>query len=105
MRLGPYSWFTDKIDYTVDEKYRRLFYDGVKDFLPFIEPEDLTPNEAGIQAKTQAEGGPDRDFIIEHEHARGLDGLISLVGIDSPGLTASPAIGAYVTGMVDEISQ
>ena len=33
-----------------------------------------------------------RDFVIAEESARGLPGLVNLVGIDSPGLTSSPAI-------------
>lgn len=31
---------------------------------------------------------------------RGLTNLFNLIGIESPGLTASPAIGEYVADMV-----
>jgi L-2-hydroxyglutarate oxidase LhgO len=44
-----------------------------------------------------------KDFIIRHESNRGLAGLINLVGIESPGLTASLAIGRYVKAIVAEI--
>lgn len=43
--------------------------------------------------------GP-QDFIIRHEIDRGLPNVISLIGIESPGITASPAIGEHVQGMV-----
>jgi len=44
-----------------------------------------------------------RDFVIRHECDKGLPGLINLIGIESPGLTSSPAIAKYVASLVDEI--
>lgn len=38
--------------------------------------------------------------VIRHEHDRGLTNLFNLIGIESPGLTASPAIGEYVADMI-----
>ncbi len=43
-----------------------------------------------------------RDFVIRDEADRGLPGLINLVGIESPGLTSSPAIGRLVSGLVED---
>ncbi|MEE8619787.1 MAG: NAD(P)/FAD-dependent oxidoreductase, partial [Dehalococcoidia bacterium] len=43
-----------------------------------------------------------RDFIITHEEKKGFPGLINLIGIESPGLTAAPAIARYVGRMVYE---
>jgi L-2-hydroxyglutarate oxidase LhgO len=39
--------------------------------------------------------------VIADEAARGLPGLYSLVGIESPGLTAAPAIAEYVAAMIE----
>jgi len=36
------------------------------------------------------------DFRIESAAQHGLPGLVNLLGIDSPGLTSSLAIGDYV---------
>ena len=58
---------------------------------------------AGIKARLQGEGDGFRDFVIRHEYDRGLPGFVNLVGIDSPGLTSSPAIARYVSRLVDEI--
>jgi L-2-hydroxyglutarate oxidase LhgO len=55
---------------------------------------------SGIRAKLQAKGEPQRDFIIRHEADRGLSGLVNLIGIDSPGLTSSPAIARYVAELI-----
>jgi L-2-hydroxyglutarate oxidase LhgO len=50
------------------------------------------------------DGEPIKDFVIRNESALGLNGLINLVGIDSPGLTASPAIAEYVEHLLKDIN-
>lgn len=102
MRLGPHDAWSETADYTVDESLRDLFYGACKPFLPTLGREDIQPDMAGIQAKRFGPGEPSRDFVIRDEVARGLPGLIDCVGIESPGLTASPAIGAMVASMVEE---
>ena len=102
-RLGPNAYYVEEIDYKVDEKRKPEFYSGVKRFLPSLEYDSLEPDFAGIRPKLQGLGEDFRDFVIRHEEDRGLEGLINLIGIESPGLTASPAIAKYVTRMVKEI--
>ena len=106
MRLGPDAEYTGTRDlnYEIDPAKRRSFYDGVKAFLPFVEEEDLSPDTSGIRPKLQGQGEGFRDFIIRHEADRGLEGFINLIGIESPGLTASPAIAEMVRTMVQEIT-
>jgi L-2-hydroxyglutarate oxidase LhgO len=55
---------------------------------------------SGIRPKLQKKGDPPRDFIIQEESGRGLPGFVNLIGIESPGLTASPAIARYVAEML-----
>lgn len=50
---------------------------------------------SGIRPKTK--GG---DFIIEE--AEDAKNFINVIGIDSPGLTAAPAIGVYVVNIIKE---
>ncbi|MEW5766376.1 MAG: NAD(P)/FAD-dependent oxidoreductase [bacterium] len=101
MKLGPNAFYVDEIDYQVEEAHKKDFLTSVKPILPFVEEEDLTPDMAGIRPKLQAPGKPVRDFIIKHEESLGLGGLINLIGIESPGLTAAPAIAGYVREMVE----
>ena len=96
MLLGPSVEYVDKVDYAMDNRNQRIFYQSVKPFLPFIEYEDLAPEMAGIRPKLQGPGDNIRDFVIREEGDRGLPGFINLIGIESPGLTASPAIAKYV---------
>ncbi len=103
MRLGPNTRYVDEIDYRVDETQKKAFYESTKRFLPLLELEDLEPEFAGIRPKLQAPGEGFRDFIITHEERMGFPCLINLIGIESPGLTAAPAIARYVTRMVKEL--
>jgi L-2-hydroxyglutarate oxidase LhgO len=103
VRLGPNARYVETIDYNVDETQKEAFYNSAKKFLPVIELDDLTPEFAGIRTKLQAPGKAFRDFVIAHEERAGFPGLINLIGIESPGLTASPAIAQYVGKMVKEL--
>ncbi|MFH0913697.1 MAG: NAD(P)/FAD-dependent oxidoreductase [Chloroflexota bacterium] len=103
MRLGPSIEYVTRLDYSVDSSHQGFFYEAVKGFLPFIEYDDLAPEMAGIRPKLQRPGEEVKDFVIREESKRGLPGFINLIGIESPGLTASPAIGEYVSQMVSEI--
>jgi len=100
--LGPSAYYVEAIDYSVDERHKQYFYNSAKRFLPFVKLEDLAPESAGIRPKLQGPGEAFRDFVIAHEEKNGFPGLINLIGIESPGLTASLAIARYVGRMVKE---
>jgi L-2-hydroxyglutarate oxidase LhgO len=101
MRLGPGVQYVDSIDYAVDNQHKKLFYDSVRRFLPGIKYDDIEPEMAGIRPKLQEPGGDFRDFVIREEGDKDLPGFINLIGIESPGLTASPAIANYVSGLIE----
>ncbi len=100
LKLGPNAFYVDEINYDVDSSHATKFYQSAKAFLPFIELDDLSPDMAGIRPKLQESGEPVKDFVIIHEEKRGFPGLINLIGIESPGLTACLSIGKYVKGML-----
>lgn len=50
--------------------------------------------------KLQAPGDPIRDFIVCHEVERGFEGLINLIGIESPGLTSSLTLAEMVRDLI-----
>jgi L-2-hydroxyglutarate oxidase LhgO len=102
VRVGPDAEYIEKkIDYAVDLSKVNQFYKEAVKFLSInIDPEDLSPDTAGIRAKLQGKGEDFRDFIIKEEKSKGFPGFINLIGIDSPGLTASPAIAKLVREMI-----
>lgn len=88
------------LDYKVAESKRHAFAESVRRIMPMVTDEDLSPDMSGIRAKLQAKGEPVKDFVVRNEADRGLNGLINLIGIESPGLTSSPAIARYVAGLL-----
>jgi L-2-hydroxyglutarate oxidase LhgO len=101
-RFGPDVTYVDSLDYTVDAEKQNAFYQAIRRYLPAIRPEDLAPDTSGIRPKLQGPNDGFKDFIIRHEADRGFSGLINLVGIESPGLTACLAIAQHVKTLVEE---
>jgi L-2-hydroxyglutarate oxidase LhgO len=85
-------------DYTVDPKRGDAFFAGAVRYLPFLRRGDLTPAMAGIRPRLREDGFS--DFVIVREQDEHLDGLVNLIGIDSPGLTSAPAIADYVVDLL-----
>ncbi|MBI5641256.1 MAG: NAD(P)/FAD-dependent oxidoreductase [Nitrospirae bacterium] len=102
LRFGPDAEYVDHVDYAVDPGKRDSFYEGAVRIIPGLDREAFIPDMAGIRPKLYGEGDKVRDFVISDEADKGLPGLINLVGIESPGLTASPAIAKMVAGMVQK---
>lgn len=105
MRLGPDAeWLPDAWradpEYRVNDAKRDLFWRSAQRYLPWLEPSDLFPESAGVRPRIFAPGEPQRDFIIAHEAERGMPGFINLIGIESPGLTSSPAIAQHVSALL-----
>lgn len=100
LKLGPNAFYIDKINYDVDPRHARSMWESARRYLPFIELEDLTPDMSGIRPKLQGPGEPAQDFVIQNEEKKGFPGFINLIGIESPGLTSSPAIARYVLNLL-----
>jgi L-2-hydroxyglutarate oxidase LhgO len=102
LRFGPDEHYMkeNKIDYDVDESQKQAFFDSVSRYLPIVKLEDFYPDTAGIRPKLQGPDDDFRDFVIKEEKDLGLEGFINLIGIESPGLTAAPAIAKMVKGML-----
>jgi L-2-hydroxyglutarate oxidase LhgO len=99
-RLGPDVEWVDRVRYDVDPAKAEHFAAAVRRYLPELRASDLRPDFAGIRPKLVAEGEPPGDFVIEECSERGAPGLIALLGIESPGLTASAAIARRVSALV-----
>ena len=101
-RLGPNAFFVDKPDYTVEPKHARVFYNSIKQYLPFLKESDLAPDMAGIRPKLQSPGSPIQDFVVCHEKKRGLKCAVNLIGIESPGLTSCLSLAKMVSKIIEE---
>ena len=61
-------------------------------YLPAVKAEWLRPDYAGIRPRLAGPGETFRDFVVAEESEAGYPGFVNLIGIESPGLTAAPAI-------------
>ena len=95
-RFGPDVQWVDSIDYTVDPRRADAFYAEVRRYWPALPDDALQPGYAGIRPKLAGPEAPNLDFRIDGPAQHGVPGLINLLGIESPGLTASLAIGEAV---------
>ncbi|MCP5040686.1 MAG: NAD(P)/FAD-dependent oxidoreductase [bacterium] len=102
IRFGPDAHYIDEIDFAVDASRAQAFAEAIRSYLPQIETAWLSPDFAGIRSKLSGPGEGFRDFEIREESDCGLPGLVNCIGIESPGLTASGAIGEYVVELLDE---
>ena len=98
LRAGPDTEYVHAPRYDVDPDKRHAFAAALQRYVPEVRAEDLEPDYAGVRPKLQGPNDAPRDFVIHDAAAQGLPGLISLFGIESPGLTASEALGEHVAG-------
>ncbi len=101
-RFGPDVEWVHTEDYRVDPDCSTRFIIAAQRIWPGIDADRLVPGYAGIRPKLVGPGEPDADFRIDGEADHGLPGLINLFGIESPGLTASLAIGEHVAALLGD---
>ena len=101
MKFGPDAHYTNNAqDYGVDEAQREHFAQAIQRYLPTIQADELQPDYAGIRPKLTAAHESAADFIIAGPESHGINNLIQCFGIESPGLTASLAIGHHVENLL-----
>jgi len=96
VRFGPDSEFVAEPRFDVDPAKAPAFEAAVRRYWPGLPDGALTPAFAGLRPKRAREPKRFMDFVVREESARGRPGLIQCIGIESPGLTSSLAIGERV---------
>jgi len=95
-RFGPDVEWTDGTDYRVDPSRADRFYGEIRKYWPTLADDSLQPAYSGIRPKLSAQGEPNADFVIQGGAVHGVEGLVNLFGIESPGLTSCLAIAEHV---------
>ncbi|KAK6456910.1 glycerol-3-phospate dehydrogenase [Scheffersomyces xylosifermentans] len=102
IKFGPdLEWLdiedASQIDYSASSKNQVAAYEAVKTYFPGITLGALQPSYSGVRPKIlSADDNKKRfaDFVIKEEDH--FPGFVNLLGMESPGLTASWAIADYV---------
>ena len=100
IRFGPDAEYVEAPHYTVDPAKAEGFAAALRRYLPEVEADWLVPDYAGVRPKLSGPGEGFRDFVVSEESDAGAPGLVSCIGIESPGLTAAPAIAARVAELL-----
>jgi L-2-hydroxyglutarate oxidase LhgO len=98
--FGPDLVYVEAEDYSVDPTKVAEFEGYIRRFWPGLPDGVLTADYAGIRPKLHGPGEPQPDFQLRGPDDHGFDGLVTLFGIESPGLTSSLAIGEAVSEML-----
>ena len=100
-RFGPDVEWVEREEYDVDLARAAGFYAAIRRYWPGLPDGALVPGYAGIRPKISGPGEPAADFAVLGPAVHGVPGLVNLFGIESPGLTASLAIGAMAVDCLD----
>ena len=100
IKFGPDVQYINEVDYQFSikdhDQLKAQFVQAIRRYWPQINPEKLQAGYTGIRPKLQGSQQDFKDFAIHDESQHGVEGLVNLFGIESPGLTASLAIAEMV---------
>jgi L-2-hydroxyglutarate oxidase LhgO len=99
-RFGPDVQWLDEVDYSFDEQRKDGFLQAIRLYYPDLDESRLQPSYTGIRPKLSGPGQAATDFCIRGPDAHAQRPYVALYGIESPGLTASLAIGEHVRGLL-----
>ena len=100
-KFGPdVQWVDTPDDFQVDASRGDAFYAAVRTYWPALPDGALQSGYSGIRPKISSPQSPAADFLIQGPETHGVPGLVNLFGIESPGLTSSMAIAAWVTKLL-----
>lgn len=100
-RFGPDLSWVDGEDYAFDDSRRPAFLSAIRRYYPGLDESRLQPGYTGIRPKLAGPDAAPVDFRIDGPGEHGVPGLVNLLGIESPGITASLAIAAHVGRQLD----
>jgi len=97
--IGPSAEFVNSITETNTTGYTaKQLFDEAKQLLPILTKNAVIQTYAGLRSKIVGPGMKTKaDFIIND-----IDGFINLIGIESPGLTAAPALAKRIKEMLEK---
>jgi L-2-hydroxyglutarate oxidase LhgO len=99
-RFGPDVEWIDTPDYDVNPARMASFYGEIRKYWRGLADGQLRPDYAGVRPKIYERHAPQADFDIAGPQAHGIEGLVCLFGIESPGLTAALSISEEVAALL-----
>jgi len=95
--IGPTAdEIDDKEDLTTSNEKLKQIFDSARKMVPSVSEKDIITSFAGLRPALKSS-----DFYIDISEKQ--KNFIQVAGIQSPGLTASPAIGEYVKDLLKKL--
>lgn len=101
-KFGPDTEWVNGENYDIDPRRADSFYAAVRSYWPALPDGALQPGYTGIRPKIVGPGAPAADFVIAGPATHGVQGLVNLFGIESPGLTSCLAIGREAMTVLEQ---
>ena len=102
VRFGPDIQWNDAVDYSTPPGLPEALSAAVVHYWPHVMDRKLSPAYCGVRPKIHGPGSGFADFCVQTKAQHGVDGLVNLFGIESPGLTASLALSKFVANHLEK---
>jgi L-2-hydroxyglutarate oxidase LhgO len=103
-RFGPdVEWLPEgtapeAIDWAVNAERASGFYAAIRTYWPGLPDGSLVPDYAGVRPKLEGE----TDFVVLGRKHHGMRNVVHALGIESPGLTSSLALGKLLADTLEQ---
>ncbi len=101
-KFGPDTEWIEHENYLVNPVQVKAFDQAIRSWWPALPENSLEPGYAGIRPKIVSPNSAAGDFVISGPADHGVQGLVNLFGIESPGLTAAMAIATATAQSLSE---
>lgn len=95
-RFGPDSQYITQLDYSSDEAQKAQFVAAIQRYFPAVDEQKLQADFCGIRPKLAGPNQAMQDFVIHGKQHHGINNLINLYGMESPGLTSCLSVANNV---------
>ena len=92
IRFGPNTEDVDGVDYMNKPDNIDIMYPAISAVFKGIEKSDLEEDYVGVRTKLLRNGELHTDFVVQGPEETGLNHYYECLGIESPGMTAAPAV-------------
>ncbi|MAI16750.1 MAG: FAD-dependent oxidoreductase [Gammaproteobacteria bacterium] len=100
IKFGPDVRWLSAVDYSFDDSHKDEFAAAIRAYFPGLDASRLQPSYTGIRPKISGPSEAAADFMLPGPEQHGVPGRLNLLGIESPGLTASLALAEAVAGQL-----
>ncbi len=95
-KFGADLVWVDEADYRVPDDLAAKFAEAIRSYWPEVDESRLSPDYAGIRPRTWGPEAGNGDWTVSGPADHGVPGLVNLLGIETPGVTAALSLADHV---------